>query len=82
MNRWSYPWALSNYATRHEGVWWNGNIAPPFLTLALDRGESSASRTCRLIPGTHCIVIWVGPRDGLDVAILGIGTQLGCRLVD
>jgi hypothetical protein len=26
-----------------ENVWWNGGIAPPFLTSSLDRGEWLAS---------------------------------------
>jgi hypothetical protein len=27
---------LINYAPRHEGIWWSGGIAPPFLTSAPD----------------------------------------------
>jgi hypothetical protein len=45
--------------------------APPFLTSAIDGGEWSASRSCRFNPGemvpvTHCIGGWVGPRTGMD----------------
>jgi hypothetical protein len=45
---------------------------PPFLTLALDGGQWSASRpgliTRRQIgPGTHRKGDWGGPRTGLDV---------------
>jgi hypothetical protein len=35
----------------HEHVWGSGNIAPPFLTSALDGGEDSASRLGRFTPG-------------------------------
>jgi hypothetical protein len=35
----------------HYDVWGNTSIAPPFLPLALDEGEWSASRLCRFIPG-------------------------------
>jgi hypothetical protein len=31
-------------------MWGSGGIVPPFLTLALDGGEWSASRPCRFIP--------------------------------
>jgi hypothetical protein len=60
-----------NYAPRHEDVWGSGDIAPPFLTLALDGGEWSASCPSRFTPGervdgTHCIRGWVGPIAGLD----------------
>jgi hypothetical protein len=46
-------------------------IAPPFLTLALDGGEWSASRLYRFnsgerAPGTHWKRRWLGPRAGLD----------------
>jgi hypothetical protein len=48
-----------------------GGIAPPFLASALDGGEWSASRPGRfnfkeVVPGTHWIRGWVGPRGGLD----------------
>jgi hypothetical protein len=47
----------------------SGGIAPPFLTLALDRGECSASCPGRFIPGerahdTHCTGGWVSHRAG------------------
>jgi hypothetical protein len=35
---------LINEALRHEDVWGSGNIAPPFLTSALDGVKLSASR--------------------------------------
>jgi hypothetical protein len=46
---------------RHENLWENGGIAPPFLASALDGGEWSASCLGRFtlgekIPGTH----WIG----------------------
>jgi hypothetical protein len=51
---------------------WSGGVAPPFLTLALDGGEWSASRLGRFTPqkkapGTHWIGRWEGPRVSLDV---------------
>jgi hypothetical protein len=56
----SYPWASINYAPSHEDVWGSEDIAPPFLTLALDGGEWSASNPCCFIASeralsTHCI---------------------------
>jgi hypothetical protein len=52
-------------------TWGSRDIAPPFLTSALDGGEWSASRPCRLNPGkgaacTHWIGGWVGPRVNLN----------------
>jgi hypothetical protein len=49
----------------------SGDIAPEFLTSALDGGEWSVSRPVRFIsgerfPGNHWIWDWVGPRAGLD----------------
>jgi hypothetical protein len=46
-------------------------MAPPFLALALDRGEWSSSRPGRFIPEetapcTHCIGGWEGHRARLD----------------
>jgi hypothetical protein len=43
---------------------WEWNIAPPFLTLELDRDESSVLRRGRFIPGgrapgTHYIGSWM-----------------------
>jgi hypothetical protein len=39
----------------------SGGIAPPFLTLALDGGEWSASRFCRFTPGGKAYgKLWVG----------------------
>jgi hypothetical protein len=48
-----------------------------FLTWALERGESSASRPGRVLPpgkeppGTHCAGGWVGPRADLDADVRG-----------
>jgi hypothetical protein len=52
-------------------MWGHGDIAPPFLTSALDGGELSASRLCHFTPGEGapgicCIGGWVGPRVSLD----------------
>jgi hypothetical protein len=44
----------------------SGGIGPPFLTLALDRGEWSASRPGRFTLVTHWMGGWLGPRAGLD----------------
>jgi hypothetical protein len=43
-----------------------GGIASPFLTSVLDWSKWSASRLCRFVPGTHCIVGWIGPIRALD----------------
>jgi hypothetical protein len=48
-----------------------GGIAPPFLTLALDASEWSASRPCRFtlgetVPCAYCIGRQVGSRAGMD----------------
>jgi hypothetical protein len=40
---------LNYYFVLHEDIWGSGGIAPPFLTLALDGGESSASHACCLL---------------------------------
>jgi hypothetical protein len=45
-------------------------VAPPFISLALDGGERSASRLAVLLLGTHCTGGWVGFRDCLDVMAL------------
>jgi hypothetical protein len=52
-------------------VWWSEDIAPPFLTSALNGGEWSASRRVQYSPGekapaTHRIGGWVDPRLGVD----------------
>jgi hypothetical protein len=75
---------LISQALRHEDIWGSGGIVPPFLTLALDGGEWSASCPGRFIPGeiapgTHWID-WVGPRASLDAVekvllLLGIKPQ-------
>jgi hypothetical protein len=59
---------LISQSLSHENIQENGGIAQPFVTLALDESEWSASHpghfTSREItPGTH----WIGgPRAGLD----------------
>jgi hypothetical protein len=52
-------------------TWGRGDIAPPFLTSALDGGEWSALRPYRFTHGesapcTHWIGGWVGPGAGLE----------------
>jgi hypothetical protein len=49
----------------------SGGIVPPFLTSAPDESEWSASRpdcltTGKIVPRTHSIGRWVGPRAGLN----------------
>jgi hypothetical protein len=56
----------------HEDIWGSGVTAPPFLTSAIGGGEWSPSRTgCftpgEIVPGTHWVGGWVGPRAGLDI---------------
>jgi hypothetical protein len=63
---------LISQALRHGDIWGSGGIAPQLLTWALDGGEWSASRPCRLtppkrVPDSHWIEGWVVPRAGLDV---------------
>jgi hypothetical protein len=56
-----------------------GGVVAPFLALALDGGEWSASRPCRFTPtgrasGTRCMGAWVGPRvcvAGIEPRFLG-----------
>jgi hypothetical protein len=59
--------SMKHYAMK---TWASGGIARPFLTLALDGGEWSASRPCHFTPwgalGTHWRCSWVGRRAGLD----------------
>jgi hypothetical protein len=62
---------LISYAPRQDDTEGDGDIAPPFLTSALDGGKSSASRPSRFIPRervlrTHRTEGWVGPRTGLN----------------
>jgi hypothetical protein len=40
-----------NKALRHEAVWGSGGTASPFLTVSLDGGAWSASRSGRFTPG-------------------------------
>jgi len=54
--------------------WGSGLQLHTFLTSALDRSESSASRPGRftageIAPGIHCIGGRVGPRAGLDAVV-------------
>jgi hypothetical protein len=49
---------LIKEAPCHEDVWGSGGVAPPFLTLALDGNEWSASRPGRFnarrrVPGAY-----------------------------
>jgi hypothetical protein len=45
----------------HEDKLGSGGIAPPFLTLALDGGEWSASHPCRFTPAeTAPLTHWIG----------------------
>jgi hypothetical protein len=62
------PLWLINYSLSHKDIWGNGGISLPFLTLALDGGEWSASCPSWFIPGerahsTHCIGGQVGPKS-------------------
>jgi hypothetical protein len=59
---------LINYDPLYEDIWGSG--VPPFLTLALNGGEWSASHPGGFIPreeeqSTHGIGGWVGPRTDL-----------------
>jgi hypothetical protein len=60
-----------NSAPCHEDIWDSGGIVPPFLTLALYRGEWLASHPDHSIPGergtsTYRVGGWVDPRISLD----------------
>jgi hypothetical protein len=62
---------LIKQATRNEDVLGSGDIAPLFLTVAVNGGEWSTSRPGRFTPGerapgTHWIGGWVDLRAGLD----------------
>lgn len=64
----------------HSSVWLNGGMAPPLLTLILDRGEYSVSRPYRYTPSetthdTSRTGRWVDPR-----AVLGV-TEIRKSLV-
>jgi hypothetical protein len=55
---------------------WGEKCSSYSLISSLDRGEWSASRSCRALPpgkdpGTHWIGCWVGPRAGLDTDARG-----------
>jgi hypothetical protein len=42
--------------SHHESIWGSEDIAPPFLTLTVDRGEWSASRPGRFTPKEKLMV--------------------------
>jgi hypothetical protein len=57
-----------------KAYWGSGVELHAFLTLALGRGEWSASRPRRFTPwegapGTNWIGGWVGPKAGLDTVV-------------
>jgi hypothetical protein len=63
---------LINQAPCHDDIQGSGGITPPFLTLLLDGGEWSVPCPgrfipCEIVPGTHWIRGWVGPRASLDI---------------
>jgi hypothetical protein len=71
---------LINSELCHEDLRGSESIAPPFLTLALDGGECSASCPGRFTLGTHWMGSWVGPRTGLDaVEVRKIVPQPGIK---
>jgi hypothetical protein len=54
-----------------KDIWGSGIIGPPFLNLALDGGEFSASRSRHFNPeeigrGTHRIRSWVSISNGMN----------------
>jgi hypothetical protein len=49
------PIGINSLQTHHKDVWWSEDMAPPFLTSALDGGEWSRSRSCRLIPRSKAL---------------------------
>jgi hypothetical protein len=54
---------LIHHALRNEIVWLSGDIAPPFLTSALDGGEWSALRHGRFyLAETSPGICWIGGR--------------------
>jgi hypothetical protein len=61
-----------NYVQHHECILWGGGVALPFLLLALDGVERSASRSAcftsgERAPSNHQIKGWLGLRDSLDI---------------
>jgi hypothetical protein len=42
---------INQYVTKTYGG--SGDLAPPFLTTALDEGQCSVSRPCRFTPGEN-----------------------------
>jgi hypothetical protein len=54
---------LIKQAPRYEDVPESRSIAPPFLTLAVDGGEWSASRPCRFTTSTHCVEGWATQKN-------------------
>lgn len=72
---------LSLCLSRHEDVWGNGGIALPFLALALDGGEWTASGTGRFTPwgrfsSVHWIRGWMSSRAHLDACAEEINLAL------
>jgi hypothetical protein len=62
---------LINYALQHKDVWESGGTALPFLTLVLDGGEWSASRSGHFTPSTRWSGGWAGSRASLDTVESG-----------
>jgi hypothetical protein len=66
-------WYLIMYvALGHESIWGNGRMAPPFITLALDGGELSASCPCCFTPGDRASF------SPLDRRLSGCQSWSGC----
>jgi hypothetical protein len=63
---------LINQAPRHENVWGNGGIAPPFPTSALDGGEWPSFTPRPLYPRGK------SPRYPLDRRLGGPQSRSGC----
>jgi hypothetical protein len=56
---------FTNLTPPHEDVGENGDVAPEFLTSALNGGDLSALQPSRFSRVTHWIGGWVGPRAEL-----------------
>jgi hypothetical protein len=63
---------VPSYAPHNKDMMWSAGTATPFLTLAADGGELSASRPCRFIPGGK------KPRYPLDKRLGGPQSRFGC----
>jgi hypothetical protein len=69
-----YKVKLSLCTMRQEGIWQSGGMAPCILTLALDKGEWSASHPSCFTPrernaSTWWTEGWVGPRANLVIMV-------------